>query len=74
MVLALSVPHFALFVDLRKEGDTDQILLDMHAKISVGQQRGSWSLVDGLVLLDGRIYVPASSPSLAAILTAAHGM
>jgi hypothetical protein len=74
MVLALSIPHFALFDDLRKEADTDQTLLDLRAKISAGQQRGPWSLVDGLVVFDGRIYVPASSPSLVAILTAAHGM
>jgi hypothetical protein len=32
-----------------------------------------WKLVDGLIVVDGKVYLPPSSPSLQVALTLAHG-
>jgi hypothetical protein len=69
-VMALSIPSFILFDDLHSEMDADDAL---HIEVAAGGRGVTWSVVDGLVTVGGRVYVPATSPSLPAILDNAHG-
>jgi hypothetical protein len=72
-VAALSIPSFPLFGDLCRELDTDPALRVLKEESAAGARGASCAIVDGLITVDGRVYVPASSASLQAILDNAHG-
>jgi hypothetical protein len=57
-VMTLSIPSFSLFDDLRREMDADEALCALRIEIVAGGRDATWSVVDG------RVYVPATSPSL----------
>jgi hypothetical protein len=66
---ALSAPEFSLFEEIRKE-------LDSSSEALRGCEQwgswGKWKVVDGLITVAGKVYVPSSSRSLLAILSWAH--
>jgi hypothetical protein len=72
-VMALSIPSFSLFDDLRSEMDADDALCALRIEVATGGRDATWSVVDGLITVGGQVYVPATSPSLPAILDNAHG-
>jgi hypothetical protein len=72
-VAALSIPSFHLFGDLRRELDTDLALRVLKEEAAAGARGASWAVVDDLITVDGRVYVPTSSASLQAILDNEHG-
>jgi hypothetical protein len=69
---ALSAPQFQLFDDLRQEINGDVELSQLRDAIRGGAKATSWSVVDGLIMYNGRVYVSPSSASRAAILGLAH--
>jgi hypothetical protein len=44
----------------------------MHAEITSGTRPATWTIVDGMVLFGGRLYIPPASPLLSEILRAVH--
>jgi hypothetical protein len=44
----------------------------MRDKISAGIRAAPWSLIDHMVAIDGRLYIPPASPLLQEILAAVH--
>jgi hypothetical protein len=67
-VMAMSIPSFSLFDDLCSEMDADDALCALRTEVATGVCSATWSVVDG------RVYVPATSPSLPSILDNAHGV
>jgi hypothetical protein len=65
---------FAVFDELRAETATKASLQQMKEEVLAGRKGDEWQFVDGLVTVRGKVYVAADSPSLPAILTAAHDM
>jgi hypothetical protein len=72
-LLSLSAPQFALFDDIRQEINGDAALSQLRDAIRGGAKGDQWSVVDGLILFKGRVYVAASSSSCHAILELVHG-
>jgi hypothetical protein len=70
----ISAPVFTLFDELRAETAAKESLQLIKEDVLAGRKGDEWKLVDGLVMVRGKVYVAADSPSLPAILTAAHGM
>jgi hypothetical protein len=70
----VSAPVFAVFDELRVETATKASLQQMKEEVLAGRKGDEWQFVDGLVTVRGKVYVATDSPSLPAILTAAHGM
>jgi hypothetical protein len=70
-VSALSVPTFDLYADLRCELQEDAQLCQLRDTI-VADRGGQWRVVDGLILHGRRVYIPASSTVLPAVLHLAH--
>lgn len=68
----LSTPSFALFDELRQQIAADVSLAETRAKATAGED--GWSLVDELLLKDGKIFVPASYAIVPSLLDLAHGM
>ena len=69
---ALSAPTFRLFDDLRQELDTNATLRARRDAVATGAHGASWTVHEGLILHDGRVFVPASSPLLDDVLQLAH--
>jgi hypothetical protein len=44
----------------------------MHAEITAGTRPATWTIVDGMMLFGGRLYIPPASPLLSEILRAIH--
>jgi hypothetical protein len=72
-LLALSAPHFSLFNDLRHEINRDTTLSQLRDAIRGGAKPSAWSVVDGLILFQGRVYVAGSSAMRQPILELVHG-
>jgi hypothetical protein len=70
----LSVPTFTLFDQLRQEINADETLRVLCMDITVGVHGDMWQVQDGLITVEGKVYVPGTSPSLYVVLVAAHGM
>jgi hypothetical protein len=51
---------------------SDPALVKLRQKQEAGELSVPWGFTDGLLTYDGRIYILPSSPSLSAILSAAH--
>jgi hypothetical protein len=58
---SLSAPTFHLFDALRAEADTDPQVADLHAKLAAGVAREGWTQVDGLLLFEGKLFIPDAS-------------
>nr|CAH66032.1 H0515C11.8 [Oryza sativa] len=71
-VAVITGPSFTAFDDLRREIDASTELTTLRTKILDGDATAGWSVCDGLILRDGRVFVPAASPVLPSLLEAAH--
>jgi len=63
-ILALSGPRFDFIERLRQANLQDPALVAIKEEISSSQRAASWSLVDGLVAFQGRLYIPPGAPLL----------
>jgi transposase InsO family protein len=72
MLHAISLPSFDLLDDIKLAADNNEELSRLRTKIEAGTLGAPWSVVNGLVLYQNRIFVPAQFPFLPAILSAAH--
>jgi len=72
-LLALSAPRFSLFDDIRRDINGDVALSQLRDAIRGGAKPAPWSVVDGLILFKGRVYVAATSSARQAILELVHG-
>jgi len=54
--LAISGPQFALFDEVRQEINGDSSLSELRDAIRGGAKSEAWSVVDGLILYNGRVY------------------
>jgi len=68
----LFTPSFALFDELRQQLAADASLSDTRAKAGKGED--GWSVVDNLLLKEGKVFVPASYALVPSLLDLAHGM
>jgi hypothetical protein len=68
----LSSPAFVLYDEFRREAKHLSDVTTVKGDIVQGTSSSAWSLVDGLVLHDGRVFVPESSALWPQILVAAH--
>src|SRR6185437_14095037 len=50
----------------------DPALVALREEITAGARESPWSLSDGLVTFNGRLYIPPTSPLLQEILVAVH--
>jgi hypothetical protein len=73
-LMALSLPTFALFDELRAELAGDPELRSLRDEVMAGGRGEQWQVVDGLITTRGKLYVPASSPSVPHILESVHGI
>jgi hypothetical protein len=71
-VLALSAPRFDFIERLRQAQATEPALVATRDELLAGTRVGPWSLLDGMVAFDGRLYVPPSSQLLLDIVSAVH--
>ena len=69
---ALSAPTFWLFDDLHQELDTDATLRARCNAVAADAHGASWTIHEGLILHDGRVFVPAAFPLLDDVLQLAH--
>ena len=70
---ALSAPRFAVFDQLRQEINGNSNLSALRDAIRGGVKPVQWSVMDGLILFKGRIFVSPSSDLLLSILESVHG-
>ena len=69
---AITEPSFQLFDDLRRELQLDADLRALRDSI-VAKRGEPWRLADGLIMRGARVFVPATSSVLPAVLQLAHG-
>jgi hypothetical protein len=74
MVNALSTPSFALFDELRSELAADPAMVALRQEVLEGSHTDKWAVIDDIVMVDGRIFVTATSPCVPHILAGAHGV
>jgi hypothetical protein len=65
---ALSLPTFSIFNELRRELDAFDDLRWRRDAATAGDLSSKWTISDGLLLHDGRVFLPASSPLLQDVL------
>jgi hypothetical protein len=70
--LALSAPQFSLFDEIRQEINDDSDLSTLWDAIRGGAKPTSWTVVDGLILYNDRVYIGPSPPSKPTLLELAH--
>jgi hypothetical protein len=73
-VATLSTPAFNIFDTLHAELDAVPNLWQLNTEVAARTHGEHWCLVDGLVVLKDRVYVPLGSPVVPDILTAVHGV
>jgi hypothetical protein len=71
-LLAISAPRFDFVERLRQAQATDPALVAIYDDIRAGTRTAPWSIVGGMVAMEGRLYIPASSPLLQEIVAAVH--
>ena len=71
-VMALSTPSFALFGELGDDQAASPIAQKLRAEIDSGTVAAGWTLVDGLLLFQGRVFVPDDSALWPCLLSEAH--
>jgi hypothetical protein len=73
MVLPLSSPTFELHNELREELLHLEEATQLKEKIEKGEAAAGWTVLDGLLVHSGRIFVPTASALWPTILATAHG-
>jgi hypothetical protein len=68
----LSALSFHLFNTLRREIDDAPVLHSLWYEVQVGPHGNKWRMVDGLMTMAGRVYLPPDSASLTPVLQHAH--
>jgi hypothetical protein len=63
-----------LFDDIRDELDKDPDLQALKNEVQASSKADLWKVLDGLVTVKGKIYMPSSSPTRQTLLDHAHGM
>jgi hypothetical protein len=71
-ILALSAPTFELFNVVQRALVTDLALLSLWEEVERGACGTNWCIKDDMILIDGRIYIPAGSPLTSVVLHSAH--
>jgi len=71
---ALSGPTFTVFGQVRQEINGDADLSLLRDAVRGGVKPVQWSVVDGLILFKGRVFISGSSGLLSTILEAIHGI
>jgi hypothetical protein len=69
---AVSSPTFELFEEFRCEADGLPDVVQLKQEIAQGKAAPAWTVVDGLVLHEGRVFVPSASALWPKLLAAAH--
>ena len=63
-LLAISGPCFDFVDRLRQAQLQDPALVALHTEIAAGSRSATCTIVDGMVLFGGRLYIPTASPLL----------
>jgi hypothetical protein len=71
-VHAISGPHFDFIDRLRIAHTQDSAPIALQEEISSGQRSRPWSLIDGMVAYEGRLYIPPGAPLLSELLATVH--
>jgi hypothetical protein len=71
-VLAISGPRFDFIDRLRQATDQDPALVAIRDEIASNQRMAPWSLTDGVVAFQGRLYIPPGAPLLQELHAAVH--
>jgi hypothetical protein len=71
-LLAITAPRFDFVERLRQAQATDPALVTIYDEIHAGTRTAPWSIVGGMVAMEGRLYIPASSPLLQEIVAVVH--
>jgi hypothetical protein len=71
-LLAITAPRFDFVERLRQAQATDSALVAIYDEIHAGTRTAPWSIVGGMVAMEGRLYIPASSPLLQEIVAVVH--
>jgi hypothetical protein len=72
VVLALTGPLFTDYDTLRAELQNDAAAQDLRQQLAAGTAPDGWQLVDGLLLYNGRVFVPEGSVLWPQLLRDAH--
>ena len=73
-VHAISVPQFSIFDDLRAELANHCKARELRQQLGVGTAPSGWSEVDGLLLFQGKVFLPDDSKLWQRLLQDAHEM
>jgi hypothetical protein len=73
-VHALSIPSFDLFDQFRVEAESLSEVIAKRKAIEDGTADPGWSLVDGMVVHNGRLFMPSSATTWHQVLAHAHGV
>jgi hypothetical protein len=60
-VVALSVPGFELYDQLRSEATSLPVFIDKRAAIAASTADLGWSIIDDVILFKDRIFLPSDS-------------
>ena len=71
-LLAISGPCFDFVDRLCQAQLQDPALVALHTEIAAGSRSATCTIVDGMVLFGGRLYIPTASPLLQELLRAVH--
>ncbi|XP_039855366.1 uncharacterized protein LOC120713480 [Panicum virgatum] len=71
-ILAMSAPRFDFIERLRQAQHMEPALVALRDEITAGQRPAPWSIIDGLVAYEGRLYIAPSSALLPEIIAATH--
>ena len=69
---AISAPRFDYISRLRQAQAVDPALVAIHDEVRAGSRTAPWAVRDDMVLYDGRLYIPPTSPLLQEIVAAIH--
>jgi hypothetical protein len=61
---SISAPRFDFISRLRHAQAIDPALVAIHDEVCAGTRTAPWTVVDNMVLYDGRLYIPPASPLL----------
>jgi hypothetical protein len=73
-VHALSIPSFDLFDQFRVEAESLPEVIAKRKAIEDGTADPGWSLVDGMVVHNGHLFIPSSATAWHQVLAHAHGV
>ncbi|WVZ62966.1 LOW QUALITY PROTEIN: hypothetical protein U9M48_012652 [Paspalum notatum var. saurae] len=69
---AISGPSFDIVRDVRTAATSDPTLVALIDHVAAGTLGTPWSVVDGILLYDGKFYLPPDSPLLQVAISNAH--